>query len=705
MFSQWVFRGMIITAWAALAVTASAEGGRKTVSLDGTWQIAEGSMAEVPRAFSHEAPVPGLADMAVPAFEGVGPKDKDPRRDAFWYRRTLAIDGPVPAVALLKIHKARYGTRVYLNGQAVGEHSACFTPGYFDLHEHLRGNGAVNELVVRVGASRMAVPESIPWGHDFEKIHYIPGIYDSVELILCGVPWVVRLQAVPDLPNKKVRLSALLGSGGEAAEFTVRCTIREAVTRKVVGTAQGGPLAWKPNQQQTVEFSVPVANCRLWSPEDPFLYEAEISTPGDTLVARFGMRSFSFDPLTKRPLLNGRPYYLRGTNICIHRFFEDPQRGDKPWRESWVRQVIRGFRSMHWNSARYCIGFPPESWYRIADEEGLVIQDEFPVWGQTGRLDVLVEQYAEWMEDRWNHPSVVIWDAQNETPKQDITGRALSAVRQLDLSQRPWDNGWAQPQAPTDVYEAHPYRYLNPKFRTRDFAGMSPKPGDPGSDAGNPVANRGDNPIIINEYDSLFLNRDGTPTTASAPAYAHLLPPHPTVGQLRETYARLLAAQTEFWRCGRKVAGVMHFCGLTYSRPGGVTCDNYIDIERPAFEPYFFRYVRDAFAPVGLMIDFWADDCRPATALRLPVVVINDLYADWQGPITLRLACDGKTIVEKTREAKVAALGREVFLFELSLPATPGRYRLTAELRGADGQPVRSLRDFGVTSRQVNHQR
>ena len=79
---------------------------------------------------------------------------------------------------------------------------------------------------------------------------------------------------------------------------------------------------------------------------------------------------------------------------------------------------------------------------------------------------------------------------------------------------------------------------------------MSPKPGDAGCDPGNPVANRGDNPIIVNEYDCLFLNRDGTPTTASAPIYARLLPPHPTVAQLRETYARLLAAETEFCAVG-----------------------------------------------------------------------------------------------------------------------------------------------------------
>ena len=148
-----------------------------------------------------------------------------------------------------------------------------------------------------------------------------------MELILCDAPHVLQIQAVPELPNKTVRVSALLDVAGEGAEFTVRCTIREAVSRKVVGSGDSGPLPWKPSRQQAVEFDMRIAHCRPWSPEDPFLYEAEVSTPGDTLTARFGMRSFSFDPQTKRPLLNGRPYYLRGTNICIHRFFEDPAAG------------------------------------------------------------------------------------------------------------------------------------------------------------------------------------------------------------------------------------------------------------------------------------------------------------------------------------------------------------------------------------------
>jgi beta-galactosidase len=50
----------------------------------------------------------------------------------------------------------------------------------------------------------------------------------------------------------------------------------------------------------------------------------ETGTGGDTAVTRFGMRDFHFDTATKRAYLNGRVYFMRGSNITLHRFFEDP---------------------------------------------------------------------------------------------------------------------------------------------------------------------------------------------------------------------------------------------------------------------------------------------------------------------------------------------------------------------------------------------
>ncbi|MGD0091212.1 MAG: discoidin domain-containing protein [Planctomycetota bacterium] len=669
--------------------------------MDGEWEIAEGTLDKAPERFESKVPVPGLADMAQPAFKSVGVKEADPLREAFWYRRTFSLGGPVPVVALLKIHKAAFTTRVFLNGQPVGEHLSSFTPGYFDLRPHLKPGEEKNELLIRVGSSRKSVPDDLPDGWDFEKVRYIPGIYDAVELILTGTPHIVRVQAVPDLDAKAVRLVALVKNAGAERKTTVRIQVRAAAAGTVAGSAESAPLDLAAGAEATVEVKVPLADCHLWSPEDPFLYEATVGTGADALTTRFGMRSFRLDPESKRALLNGKTYYLRGTNICIFRFFEDPQRGNLPWREDWVRNVIRKFKSMHWNSARYCIGFPPEIWYRVADEEGFLVQDEYPIWyGGAGwsksrpalKHEQIARDYVDWMQERWNHPCVVLWDAQNETSTPE-TGAAIHEVRALDLSGRPWDNGYGTEDQPGDSFESHPYLFSNPNFKLRQLAGVNPTPG------GNARANKGNNPIIINEYCWLWINRDGMPTTLTQQVYKNLLGANNvTPEKCRGLRARYVAALTEFWRCHRKCFGVLHFCSLTYSRPGGQTSDDFIDLEKLTFEPEFQKHVGAAFAPVGLMIDFWADEMEPKQEREIPVVVINDLAQDWQGQVRLRLLRDGKTVQEKTNPLELPALGEGRVVFNCAAPAEAGAYQLEAALVKGDGPPVCSLRDFEVLS-------
>src|SRR5208283_3430198 len=91
---------------------------RQVQSLDGIWQIAEGRMDQAPAAFDHTVSVPGLVSLASPEFapppgpvvsSGGNHSQKDPARDAFWYRRTFRVDRRVPAVAQIKVRKAMYG--------------------------------------------------------------------------------------------------------------------------------------------------------------------------------------------------------------------------------------------------------------------------------------------------------------------------------------------------------------------------------------------------------------------------------------------------------------------------------------------------------------------------------------------------------------------------------------------------------------------
>jgi beta-galactosidase len=693
-------RGALLLALATVAACAAEP--RRTLSLNGDWDIAEGTMDQVPARFEHQVPVPGLVDMAQPPFAEVGTGNSGKLRKAFWYRRSFQLSEAVPAVALFKVHKAAYGARVYLNGTLLGEHLPSFTPGYFDGRTALRGNGLTNELIIRVGAHRDAVPPNIPAGWDFEKVKYIPGIFDAVELILCGSPHIVRVQTAPDITNHALSIEAVLevagpGPASPGKEVPLQWTVREARSGKVVARLDTAvSLSATHGGRTTARARLALPDCRLWSPEDPFLYELELSTGADTLRTRFGMRSFCFDPATGRACLNGKPRFLRGSNVTLYRFFEDPLRGDRPWRAEWVRRLHQQFKQMHWEALRYCIGFPPEFWYDIADEEGFLIQDEFPIWHlgnakDSPKADELAREYAEWMEERWNHPCVIIWDAQNETVTEE-TGRAIQRVRALDLSNRPWDNGWGPPQAPGDCYESHPYLSSNPQFKLSDLARVNGRPG------GNPAPNQGTNAILINEYGWLWLNRDGTPTTLTREVYKNLLGTNATPAQRFYLYARLLAAKTEFWRAHRQCAGVLHFCGLGYSRPNGQTSDHFIDLEKLTYQPDFFEFVRDAFAPVGLMIDEWAAEWAPGQARTIPVIVINDLERPWQGQLRFRLEHGSKLLAERSEPCEVPAFGQQRLTFPCAAPLEPGGYRIEAALVKPGENPVRSLRDFEVLS-------
>jgi len=705
---------MILTLTGLFHVSA----GRVMQSLDGQWQIEEGKLDVPPAQFGHTIPVPGLADMAVLPFELPGStialenrknpaRPADPRREAFWYRRTFRLDGPLPAVVQLKVNKATYGTKIFVNGRVVGEHAPNFTPGWFDVRPYLKADGAENELIIRVGASLAQVPPQITDGYDIEKSRYIPGIYDSVQLILSGTPHIVNVQTVPDVENKSVRAVIELANAGKCSEtVAARCTVREKKSGQIVGEAVAGPVIVVNGQITKADVVVAVRNAHCWSPEDPFLYELEVDTGADHNVTRFGLRTIRFDPESGYAYLNGKKYFLRGSNVCIHRFFEDSERGSLPWDETWVRNLHRKFKEMHWNALRYTIGFPPERWYEIADEEGILIQDEFPVWncfakkGWPEAITVadLTAEYTEWMREHWNHPCVAIWDAQNETINESVLAPTIMAVRDLDLSRRSWDNGWATPQRPGDISECHPYR----SGHTKGIPNFSTEDGVPNVGPGTgtkPFVNKAKPPYLINEYGWLWINRDGSLPTLTTNVYERLFGKNATVEQRRQYYARTLAAKTEFWRAHRKCAGVLHFCALGYCRPDGQTSDNFIDVKNLVFEPNFYRYVCDAFAPVGLMLDFWGNSAVAGEKRNLRVVTINDLDAEWKGSMRLRILKGAAVLAEQVKPAVIPALGEAEVQFDFTMPLTLGDYTLEAALIRDGETPVCSLRDVTVTAK------
>lgn len=688
---------------------------RNTISLNGTWQITEGTKDIIPRDFDHTVKVPGLVSLAVPAFKDAGPKVKDRRsisqsdslREAFWYRRIFKIDKPVPDVAVLKISKAMFGTRVFLNGIDLGEHLPCFTPGYFNVREAIKEGQ--NELIVRIGSSRNSVPLSIPSGFDFEKDRYIPGIFDNVELILSGTPNIIRAQAVPDINTKQVRIQVNLGNPGAAVKTKVFFTVKEAKSQKTAGElVEEVDLPANSSEGNIVNVSIPLKDCRFWSPETPFLYKLEIRTDRDEYHTRFGMREFRLDTITGMTMLNGKPYFMRGSNITLYRFFEDQSCKDLPWNSDWVRNLHKSFKEFHWNGLRYCIGLAPEDWYRIADEEGFLIQDEFPIWfGGKGwcvwpselKTDQLVIEFTEWMQERWNHPSVIIWDGSNETVSNDLKteeiAQAIDMVRHLDLSNRPWDNSYSQIRNPGDVVELHPYHFIRSTFKFTDIATADINPIIRMKSTYPNVDPEGTKYMkIVNEYAWLWLNRDATPTTITKDLYKNLLGENSTVQQRRHLYATYLAAETEFFRCHRKSNAVLHFVALAYSRSDGQTSDHFTDVEKLVYEKEFLTYVPDAFSPVGLMLDEWGIEIEKNSPHEYKIITINDLEPEWKGIVRLQILYQDKVISEQSTDLIIPSFGQEQVKIMLTGPQSPGICTVVASLEKKNEKPVKSIREI-----------
>ena len=319
---------------------------RTIIRLDGDWQIADSiSAAAMPQAFPARVPVPGLVHLATPAFQDVDLFDGRefieasirekklpesarvvtagiPRqiRNYFWYQRTFQVD-KLRAWALLRVGKAQFGTTVWVNGVKAGEHLGCFTAGIFEVGPLLK-LGA-NVVVIRVGAHPAVLPVWVPTGSDYEKYRWTPGIYDSVTLSQGDWPRIESVQVAPRLAAMTADVEVELNPGRASGPLGVTA----AVTKGSESPVRGSATIDNGIGVQKLKLTLDLKGAHLWTPENPFLYTLHVATDGDSLDLRFGMREFRFDTPTKRAYLNGKLYFLRGSNVTLHRFFEDPNSG------------------------------------------------------------------------------------------------------------------------------------------------------------------------------------------------------------------------------------------------------------------------------------------------------------------------------------------------------------------------------------------
>ncbi len=647
------------------------KGERLTVSLDGTWAVGTKRVTEtwavpgiVPTDvdFINSIPVPGLWHSAaydMGEYSGT----------MTWYKKTVTLAEAPTEQVLLYIGSAQYGRHIYVNGQYAGSYEYNYSHSYTDITSFLKKGE--NEIVIMLGAWSLQFGNSTTPAHvlvDGESSEDEPGITDSVELIFNAAPDVSAVQVNPNIDKGTLQVQVTLGNRSDKAVTSdVVISVYElgvfenGVPKQTeVKVGEFTKTGVKVGKDGTATFTVDEIKLdgwskdKCWSPDNPYLYRVEIQTIGDTHSVRFGMRTFDFDPVTKYARLNGEIFYLFGTNVAIERYFDDPLCGTTPWEEDWIRKLYSEYKDVNWVCFRTHLGHANSKWFDIADEMGMMIFDEYPIWGNVGgdTLNSILPEIYAWIDGRGYHPSLIVFDAQNEAT-YDLPDQFIRKGREYDLQKRPWDNGWRPPVGENDPVECHPYIIGGQGISGLNNMTVS-KPIVTTADIGWTYDTHPDHPYLINEHGEYWINREGAAMSGTAGTWNSALPGATNEERLAY-YAELMAAQMEAFRTERAYVGLLFFCGLGSSFPSaqGVTSDilspDVSTAESLQIRPYTKELLKNAFADLGIVIDEYTEEVKRGQKIRLPIVLINDTgKAVTDLPVTLKIM-SGDTVLYAER--------------------------------------------------------
>jgi hypothetical protein len=421
-------------------------------NLNGLWQFAvirdSGEVASMlGRNLSDQILVPFAMESSL---SGVGR-----HADRVVYRRTFrAPEMSRGDRLLLHFGAVDWQSTVYVNGRRLADHTGGYDAFTVDVTDALRPGSREQELVVAVHDPTDFWGQ--PRGKQVSKpegIWYTPvtGIWQTVWLEPVPAASLERLRMTPDVDVGVLRLVAR-GRGTRAGQ---RVEAIASTHGRVVGRAEG---------MVGSELRIPVPNARLWSPDDPFLYDLQVTLrDGDREIDRvesyFGMRKIGLAKDANgftRIALNGRSVFQLGPL-------------DQGWwpdglytapTDDALRFDIETMKQLGFNMVRKHIKVEPARWYYWADRLGLAVWQDMPSgWNDTPEARWHFERELRLMlEDLHNVPSIVMWVPFNEKWGQFDTRRIVGVIEQADPSRLVNDaSGW-QHENVGDVIDVHRYQ-------------------------------------------------------------------------------------------------------------------------------------------------------------------------------------------------------------------------------------------------------
>lgn len=335
-----------------------------------------------------------------------------------WLRQKFNADPKADKKYFLYFGAVNYEAHVYLNGKKLGMHKGGFTPFQFDV----TGKLLKGENVVVVKADNKRFRDEIPtvntdwWNYG--------GITRDVLLAELPSTYIAdyKIQLAKGNLNS---IEGFVQLSGTQKSQTITITIAEAGIKQTVTTDTSGRAI----------IHIPVKKMSYWSPENPKLYAVELSAATDKVTDRIGFRTI--ETKGQDILLNGKSVFLRG--ICLHD--ENPLIPGRLRGEADMRMMLQWAKELNCNYVRLAHYPHSEEMMRLADEMGLMVWAEVPVywtisWTNPDTYNNAQQQLSDLIIRDKNRSSVIIWSVGNETPisepRNSFMGQLVSVARSLD---------------------------------------------------------------------------------------------------------------------------------------------------------------------------------------------------------------------------------------------------------------------------------
>ena len=358
----------------------------------------------------------------------------------------------------LRIHfgAVDWACTVLVNGILVGTHAGGFDPFFFDITDALIA-GDEQEIIVSVedptdtGNQPVGKQTLNPFAIQYTAV---AGIWQTVWLEPVPITCIERVICSTNITDRSVTVTSYISNASANMSVALTCSANGSVVTQTQCLI---------SQSQT-EIVLNIADLRLWSPDDPFLYDLQlqiIDAGGsiiDSVDSYFGAREITCEPDKKghhRLFLNGEPVFHLGLldqGWWPEGLFTAPT-------DDALKFDIEATLAMGFNTIRKHVKVEPARWYWHADRLGVLVWQDMP--STAFNMVAFGKQLAEGIQPEdmeWelispgndpegfrieldamldaleSFPSIVVWVPFNEAWGQHNTDEVLTHVMMRDPS-------------------------------------------------------------------------------------------------------------------------------------------------------------------------------------------------------------------------------------------------------------------------------